>query len=198
MNRIARTIANTVVATGLAAGVLTLGATAAHAETPPAPKPGPVLGQPKPGIDPIGPFDASPVPPAPKPPKPGPKDLGVVPPEPVIDPKPEAPKPPKTDSPQTPGAPQTEAPDQGCFTGCDLPELPVPATETETAPVTPQGGPSFVINGDESDAAPATETAPVESEDAAELIWLLAGAGVLAAGGVILVVRRRTRQADQA
>lgn len=145
MNAITRIAANTVVATGLAAAALTLGTGTAHAETPN----GPNQFQVGPNVDPQGPVIGIPTPtpqpdpapeepelpiadkpesepkPDPKPQHDGPGDITDTPDcthgcgggDDVPDDKAPAPQDDPTDDPAD------DAPlDQGCFTGCDLPE----------------------------------------------------------------------------
>jgi hypothetical protein len=121
----------------------------------------------------------------------GPKDIGPAPTEDVINNGPlEAAEP--TDDPAH------DAPlDQGCFTGCDLPEEPAASAEP-----TPEATP-VVLDSDKPSAADQLDRgealAPSATENGGinQLLFVLGAAG---AAGLILaaVARRRRQQADEA
>lgn len=197
MNRIARTLTNLTIATGMATAALSVGSVA-HAETPPAPKPGPVIVMPPADPGPQGPGDIqAPTPgpvdptdgpddikaPAPKPQPPkGPKDLANPGSDPVVDPKPEQQSGTKADKPGSKN--DTPAP-AGTPTE-------VPTTEAPVLDETATGS---------TDAAPAAEStteAAQHSSDSDYLLWLLAGLGAAGAAGIIVVAARRRRETEEA
>ncbi|MCX6395978.1 MAG: hypothetical protein NTV23_05790 [Propionibacteriales bacterium] len=199
MNGIARTLINLTIATGMATAALSLGSVA-HAETPgpvivlppaePGPKgPGEIANPTPEPVDPSdGPDDLKAPEPKPQPPK-GPQDLSNGDSDPVVDPKPE------------PAAPQKPA-DQGCFTGCDLPEAAPDkagdSTEPAPAVVAPAAEGSTVETAQVGSVEPdAVEVVDTAGEDGSYLTWLLVGLGAAGVAGTVLVaVRRRKATAE--
>lgn len=205
MNRIARTAANLIVATGLATAALTFSGTAAHAETPPAPKPGPVLGlgPVDPGT-PDGPGDIKTPDPAPQPPKDlglpkpkpqppnGPKDLADSPQEPVVDPKPADPA-----APTDPA--DGDSPTNGPVEHHSVPAAPASTFPTADAHELPSDRTVAVQGGGTSTEVPTA----IDAENAAtshghDLAWLLAAGAGAGLGGLVLVAARRRKQAEEA
>jgi hypothetical protein len=191
MNRIARTLTNLTIATGMATAALSIGSVA-HAEIQPGPvivlppaDPGPQnpddIATPEPGpVDPTdGPDDIKAPAPKPHPPK-GPKDLSNGDSDPVVDPKPEQPT-------ETKPAPEdkTDAPKKAdVVTEVPATEVPVlndTLTETADAPV-----------------AEASTVATQHDGDSDYLLWLLAGLGAAGATGLVVIAARRRKAADEA
>ena len=77
--------------------------------------------------------------------------------------------------------------DQGCFTGCDLPEL----TDAAALPLPDTGG--FDVPGAQTPDAAAT-VAPTE-DGSNDWIWVILGGAALSSGAAY-AVRRRTREQD--
>ena len=207
----ARTAARLALATGLAGAALTLSAAAAHAEGPNGP--GTIhLG---PNVDPDGPVIGLPTPaPEPEPQVDGPDEVAQAPHcthgcgggngggnADDLDSTPT-----KDDQP----APQDDAPDQGCFEGCDLPEEPA-ANE----PTTNQGAskadehltgvtvrtPNRVDAGVDSAATSAPSIAPSTAPDDATGLGWYVGLGLFSAAGslgVALAARRLHEKAHRA
>lgn len=215
MNRITRTLATLVLATSTATAALTFAGTAAHAEGPS----GPGTFQVGPIVDPEGPEITNPTPaPVPDPPKP---------PKPQVDgadeitdtpdcthgcggqdePGDAAPAP--EDQPTQPEQP-TDNPaedadlDQGCFTGCNLPEddgaddagkagsgAPAPVEDSIATPSRIDAG---------LDAENSAPTAVIEEPAAgAGLSWYL-GLGLfsIAAGALVALIARRLHEKARA
>lgn len=198
MNRIARTLTNLTIATGMATAALSIGSVA-HAETPPAPKPGPVIVLPPADPGPKSPGDiAVPTPeptdgpddikaPAPKPQPPkGPKDLSNGDSDPVVDPKPEQPSD-TTPSDATP-ADTDKAPKRTDATDV---ATEVPATE---APVVND----IVADSADAPVAESSTVAAQHGEDSDYLLWLLAGLGAMGATGIVIVAARRRKASEEA
>ena len=205
MNRIARTAANIVVATGFATAALTLTGTAAHAE---GPNNGPGTLQMGPIVDPDGPVivDAPAPEPQPEPQAPvdgldeisdaphcthgcggdkGDKDEpGDAAPAPESDPVPDQGCFEGCDLPET---------DQGCFEGCDLPETdPKPASEPASAPgvITPNR-----VDAGQDDAL-TTSVPSVGASDDTGLGWYV-GLGLFSIAGALGVALAARKLAEK-
>ncbi|MFL6112185.1 MAG: hypothetical protein ACJ786_12650 [Catenulispora sp.] len=194
-----RSIKNLVLAAGLAVATVSL-AVPAHADPIPngpgnlgTVQPGPVVDpKPQPQPVPAGPSDIA------NPPKcthgcggdqgpEGPKDLAPAPTEDVVNggPLEAAPSDPK-------GDPADDASqDQGCFTGCDLPEEPT-ADPTTSVVAMDSDKPSASDQLDRADGL-----APATNEDGGidPLLFILGGAG---AGALVLAAAARRRRQQQA
>lgn len=210
MNRIARTTAQLITATGLAAAALTMGTVAtAHAD-------GPVIVLPPPPGDPK-PLDIAQPTPAPADPQDGPKDKAPVPqPGPQDGPKDKAPKPkpkptgpgdianPKPDTdPTGPGdltAPQpcpTHGVDCGGKDDSDEPENEKPAAKPVARPATKPAIDVAEVTTPTRVHAGLAGTTQEQDQNGLDLAWLLVGGALVTATGTAYVVRRkRTAQAE--
>lgn len=192
MNTTARRTRKVLLAAPLAALALALAPGAASAEVP-GPGDNPIVIQPN-GGDPK-PMDlANPTPkPDPKPQFDGPDTLSDGEQEPTVHPKPQ-PKAAPAPAPAQPSDP-AEAPevtlDQGCFSDCDLPEVPTTESAPEAAPVVEVTGSG--ISADRLDSAsPVVEDSPVAPEEAGfSLTAPLAGLAGLLGLLIALIVRKR-------
>jgi hypothetical protein len=196
MNRIAK---NLIVAAGLAVGTLTLTVTPAHADPlgPGGLNQGPIVDPiPHPQPDPQAPVDD--VDEIAAPPKcthgcggndDAPKPFGDAPDAGVIN-----------NGPLEAGEPDFPL-DQGCFTGCDLPEEPTaeptPVVEPELIAEPAVFDPTKRATADTLEFGEAQE-AVVADEGHVNLLWIVAAGAALSALLLAAIARRRRQQAHEA